>query len=107
MHFTTFITLLAAGYGAVAQIPTSTASEDVTSTPTPPEVPGLYYTCLGSDRFDVENSKGVCDAVSGNFHVFSGCCISNAATDVRDSYTQGCSDNGGTVRQSSLVCEAA
>ncbi|KAI7774718.1 hypothetical protein LA080_007960 [Diaporthe eres] len=99
MQFTTFFTLLAVGYGAMAQTPTdpNQSSESPTVSPTPPKEPGTSFFCQTSDFKTLDNSEGICGAAGGKFSNLKGCCIDTAASGAESSYTQGCSDNGGTV----------
>ncbi|KAG6362582.1 hypothetical protein INS49_007674 [Diaporthe citri] len=98
MHFTTFFTFLAVGYGAMAQDPKQ-PSETGTVMSTPPKEPGTSFLCQTSEFKTLDNSEGICGAAGGKFNLFSGCCIDTAASGTESSYTQGCSDNGGTVKK--------
>ncbi|KAK2611650.1 hypothetical protein N8I77_004980 [Diaporthe amygdali] len=111
MQLTKFFTLLALGYGAMAQgTPTDPdqSSETVTATPVPPKEPGTSFFCQSSDLKNLDNSEGICNAAGGKYNIFSGCCVDTAASGAESSYTQGCSDNGGTVNKlSSGSCDLA
>ncbi|KAG8156587.1 hypothetical protein KVR01_013538 [Diaporthe batatas] len=99
MLSTSFLTLLAAGYGAFAQTPTdpNRSSETTSATVTPPKEPGTSFFCRAADSSSLSNSAGICGAVGAKFNIFSGCCIDTAASGTETSYTKGCSDNGGSV----------